>query len=177
MSSSAKSLGPRAWARSPGPMASCPGKLCGISSAVEPSRGDLEKSTLNKVNSNSLRKLCSCGLYESGAQPRPDGDGPPEPASPPRPHPALAYHRGDALRILAAARVAEPDHPAPLDLALRCRRARDARDRCPMEDRMAEHPPPRRRVRDHRGRPRGQVVLRPGLDGPRDARVVRSMAR
>src|SRR3989442_1097018 len=103
--------------------------------------------------------------------------GPPEPASPPRSHPALAHHRGDALRILAAAGVVESDHPAAPHLAVRRRRPRHARDRRPMEDRMAEHPAPRRGVRDHRRRPRGEVVLRPGLDGPRDARLVRSVAR
>src|SRR5437870_8728957 len=90
--------------------------------------------------------------------------GPPEPASPPRSHPALAHHRGDALWILAAAGVVESDHPAAPHLAVRRRRPRHARDRRPMEDRMAEHPPPRRGVRAHRSRPRGEVVLRPGLD-------------
>src|SRR2546426_5927248 len=103
--------------------------------------------------------------------------GPPEPASPPRSHPALARHRGDALRIFAASGVVESDHAAPPDLAVRRRRPGHARDRRPVEDRMAEHPPPRRGVRNHRRRPRGEVVLRPGLDGPRDARLVRSLAR
>src|SRR5881397_1402608 len=105
---------------------------------------------------------------------------PPRPTrtvSPPRSHPALAHHRRDALWILAAAGVVESDHPAAPHLAVRRRRPRHARDRRPMEDRMAEHPPPRRGVRDHRRRPRGEVVLRPGLDGPRDARLVRSVAR
>src|SRR2546427_7861135 len=70
--------------------------------------------------------------------------GPPEPASPPRSHPALAHHRGDALWILAAAGVVKSDHPAAPHLAVRRRRPRHARDRRPMEDRMAEHPAPRR---------------------------------
>src|SRR3970282_923040 len=38
-------------------------------------------------------------------------------------------------------------------------------------------PRPRGRVRDHRGRPRRQVVLRPGLDGSRDPGLVRPLAR
>src|SRR2546429_2774414 len=102
---------------------------------------------------------------------------PPEPTAPPRADPPFPRHRGDALRFHATDRMAQPDWRDVPDLAVRRRRPRHARDRGALEDRLAEHPPPRSNLRDHRGRPRGEVVLRSELDGPRIPRIVRSLDR
>src|SRR6266540_6424378 len=79
--------------------------------------GRAEKSTLNKVNVRLPATLFPWPLRRSQSTQYRDG-GPPEPASPPRPPPVLPGHRGDALRILGAARVAQPRRPAPPDLAV-----------------------------------------------------------